>query len=158
MKSIVAYLIFFVFTIGALWSFDARHMLPKWMEGYFLIYRCFLMGGLGGSIYCLRAVYINRSLKQAWDPNWTTWYFLRPFVSCLLGVVSYVFLKAGLLVLNAKHEAPSEAYGFLALAFIAGLNVDRFLNRIEETALSAWGVAPSRSYSKEQKKDQDKIS
>ena len=105
-----------------------------------------LLGGLGGVVYCLRAVYLNRSVRDTWDlSRWLPWYLLRPVVSCLVGGVAYVFLAAGLMVLDAEQTGGANAYGFLALAFVAGLNVDRFLARIEGVAQSNWGIRPSRS-------------
>lgn len=66
-------------------------------------------------------------------------------MSLIVGVVAYVFLSAGLLVLDASRSDTQSTFGFLALAFIAGLNVDRFLVRLEEIAFSTWGIKPSRS-------------
>jgi len=56
-----------------------------------------------------------------------------------------VFLKAGLLILEAGQQSDTTNYGFLALAFIAGLNVDKFLTKIEEIAESIWGIEKSRA-------------
>ena len=156
MKLVIAYLILFLVILGTLLSFDLRSLLPAWMEPYSLLYRCSLMGGLGGVVYCLRAVYLNRSVKNNWDRNWEVWYFIRPIVSCLVGVVAYIFLKAGLLILDAQEGDSTSPYGFLALSFIAGLNVDRFLNRIEDIAQSAWGIRPSR-VSEKSKGQENKI-
>jgi hypothetical protein len=63
----------------------------------------------------------------------------------LVGSVAYIFLKAGLLVLDAGPTDEASPYGFLALSFIAGLNVDRFLIKLEEVAQVSWGVKPSRT-------------
>ena len=142
---VILYLITFVGMIGALWSFQVRDLLPVWIASFDLAYKCVLIGGLGGCVYCLRAVYLNRSVRDEWDPKWTTWYILRPIVSCLVGGIAYIFLNAGLLVLDADQQSGSSSYGFLALSFIAGLNVDRFLVRIEEIARSTWGIRPSRT-------------
>jgi len=35
--------------------------------------------------------------------------------------------------------------GFLALAFIAGLNVDKFITKIEDIAQATWGIEKSRT-------------
>jgi hypothetical protein len=35
--------------------------------------------------------------------------------------------------------------GFYVLAFIAGLNVDKFLSKIEEIAQTTWGIEKSRA-------------
>ncbi len=148
MKIIIGYLILFLAFLGWLLSFDLRNLLPAWLAPYSLLYRCFLIGGLGGVIYCLRGVYLNRSVRNNWKPEWEVWYFLRPIVSCLAGLVAYIFLKAGLLVLDAQEGEATIPYGFLALSFIAGLNVDGFVNRIEDIAQSTWGIRPSRASEK----------
>jgi hypothetical protein len=96
-------------------------------------------------LYCLRAVYLNFSVKGEWSKQWEIWYYLRPLVSLISGGVSYIFLKAGLLVLEAQEVESATNYGFLALAFIAGLNVDNFVKKIESIAESAWGIGKSRT-------------
>lgn len=103
-------------------------------------------------MYCMRGLYVHRI---DWDGTWLAWYYLRPVVSLIVGGVSYLFLKAGLLVLDSSSEQQIDnPYGFLSLAFIAGLNVDRFLKRIEEVAMTTWGVSPSRaSNSHDESKD-----
>jgi hypothetical protein len=59
--------------------------------------------------------------------------------------VSYLFLKAGLLVLESSSNADASEIGFFALAFIAGFNVDKFVAKIEEVAKAVWGIDKSRS-------------
>ncbi len=146
MTIVISYLIVFVATLGSLWILELRSLLPPWIVPYLLVYNCVLMGGLGGVVYCLRAVYLNRSVHNRWNANWTVWYILRPLVSSVVGGVAYVILRAGLLVLEAERASESVPFGFLALAFIAGFNVDRFLARLEEIAQSVWGIRPSRTY------------
>jgi hypothetical protein len=118
-------------------------LLPK--EDYNLLFQCILIGGLGGIIYCLRGVYLSYCVRKDWDAVWTVWYVIRPIVSLLCGGVSFLFLKAGLLVLEAQKEVDSTNLGFYALAFIAGLNVDKFIQKIEELAHATWGIEKSRS-------------
>ena len=105
---------------------------------------CILFGGLGGITYCLRGVYLNACVRKQWDVGWLPWYVLRPVVSLILGGISYLFVKTGLLVLGAAMTDSGPPLGIWALAFIAGLNVDRFLAKIEEIGSTAWGVEPSR--------------
>ena len=111
------------------------------------------MGGVGGVIYCLRGVYLNYSVKKNWDSTWEPWYYIRPIVSLLCGVISYIFLKAGLLVLESNQNSDSSDLGFLALAFIAGLNVDNFVKKIESIAQSTWGIKKSRASNSEEEQD-----
>ena len=66
-------------------------------------------------------------------------------MSILTGGVSFLFLKAGLLVLEAQSTGSSTHLGFYALAFIAGLNVDKFISKIEDIAQATWGIEKSRT-------------
>jgi len=106
---------------------------------------CCLLGGGGGCIYCLRAVYLNKCVHKRWDKDWHAWYFLRPVMSTCCGGVSFMFLKAGLLILESGQKENASEIGFYALAFIAGLNVDKFLAKIEDVAQAVWGIEKSRS-------------
>lgn len=148
MVFVVIYLIGWLPLIGWLWGLSVRGFLPSWLEPFSLAYQCALIGAVGGIVYCLRAVYLHRSVRNSWDPNWTTWYIIRPIVSSIVGLVAFIFLNAGLLVLDAEHKTSSNHYGFLALSFVAGLNVDRFLVKIEDIARTAWGIRPSRTSEK----------
>jgi len=155
LKIIIIYLCAWLSMLAVLWSFDLRGLLPSWFVQYRLAYLCFIIGSLGGTVYCLRAVYLNRCVKEDWNNNWTVWYLLRPLVSGLVGAIAYVFLKAGLLVLDAGSSDQSSSYGFLALSFIAGLNVDRFLVKLEDVAQVSWGVKPSRTSERSTNKRED---
>lgn len=70
---------------------------------------------------------------------------LRPIASIISGGASFLFLKAGLLILESKEASTSSDTGFLALAFVAGLNVDKFLGKLESIAQAVWGIDKSRA-------------
>jgi len=114
---------------------------------------CGAVGGVGGCVYCLRGIYIHKCVEKNWSRDWYVWYFLRPIVSTICGGVSYLFLKAGLLILESKQEMGATQLGFLALAFIAGLNVDKFIAKIEDVAQAVWGIEKSRASKGPQTKD-----
>lgn len=63
----------------------------------------------------------------------------------MCGAVSYLFLKAGLLILEAGMNPDASELGYYALAFVAGLNVDKFLSKVEDVALAVWGIEKSRT-------------
>jgi len=119
--------------------------LPGWIAEVRIPFLCTVIGGLGGCLYCLRAVYLNVSVRKTWDDDWKPWYYIRPVASAICGGVSWLFLKAGLIVLESSQNPNSSNLGFYALAFIAGLNVDRFLGKLEEIAQSIWGIEKSRA-------------
>lgn len=122
-------------------------LLPKNAAFMKLTLMSCAVAGIAGCLYCLRAVYINKCVYRQWDSNWAAWYFLRPVTSIMAGGASYLFLKAGLLILDSKQETASSDIGFLALAFIAGFNVDKFLSKIESVAQAVWGIEKSRAAS-----------
>jgi hypothetical protein len=107
---------------------------------------------IGGCLYCMRAVYINKCVHKRWDPDWNIWYFLRPLTSLICGGVSFLFLKAGLLVLESNTSQHASDIGFYALAFVAGLNVDKFVAKIEDVSQAIWGIEKSRSASASERK------
>jgi hypothetical protein len=145
MAFVITYLLAFLAALGYLLFLWLSGGLPPWMGTNNLWFLCGLAGGVGGCVYCLRGVYLNACVKKQWDKDWLPWYFIRPFVSLICGAVSCLFLKAGLLVLEASKEPSSTNLGFVALAFIAGLNVDKFISKIEDIAQATWGIEKSRS-------------
>jgi len=118
--------------------------MPEWYVHSLLFIKCGAIGAIGGVLYCLRAIYLNKAVRKTWSSDWYVWYYLRPLTSFLSGAISAVMLKAGLLLLEASSSPESIPYGFLALAFIAGYNVDNFMKKIEALAHTAWGIEKSR--------------
>lgn len=119
--------------------------LPEPYEPLRVPLMCAAVAYIGGALYCFRAIYLNKCVYKRWDTDWHVWYFIRPITSTIAGAVSYLFLKAGLLVLESSSNTDASEIGFFALAFIAGLNVDKFVAKIEEVAKAVWGIDKSRS-------------
>jgi hypothetical protein len=141
-------IIFYLFTVVVMSAISIGAiligLLPAWMGAARLGLMCGLFGALGGALYCVRAVYVNRSARNEWKPEWHCWYFLRPLASVICGGLSLLFLKAGLLVLDAGTKAGASHLGYYAFAFIAGFNVDKFLGKVEDIAQTTWGIEKSR--------------
>ncbi len=121
-------------------------------EDFRLVFTCMLLGGFGGVLYCFRGMYLNYCVKNNWSPRWIPWYIIRPLVSVMCGGVSFLFLKAGLLILEAQNSSDSSNLGFYAFALIAGLNVDNFIKKIEGIAETTWGITKSRTSKHESEK------
>lgn len=145
MKRVVAYLIAVAIVDIVILASTKIGIMPQWWHALGLVVPCALIGGVGGAVYCLRGVYLNACVKKTWDDQWQPWYYIRPIVSHLCGAVSFLFLKAGLLLLEAQQATQTTDLGFLALAFIAGLNVDKFITKIEDIAQATWGIEKSRT-------------
>lgn len=149
-----ALLTLFAGTMAAgLWALAVAD-LPPWIANVRGVLDSTLVGGLGGAAYCLRGVYLNAAVYDRFDSRWYIWYALRPVTSLIFGGISFVVLKAGLLLLNAQPEDTSSSYGFMAVAFVAGLNVDRFVQRLEEAAKAAFGIEKSRTSTREDSSNQ----
>ena len=144
MKLIVAFQALLLILITACGCLILKGLLPSWLEPVRVAIICALVGCLGGITYCLRAVYFSACVRKNWDDTWKPWYYIRPIVSGICGAVSFLFLKAGLLVLDASQNDNSNLLGFYTLSFIAGLNVDNFIKKLESIAQAAWGIKKSR--------------
>jgi len=110
-----------------------------------LMLQCAYVGAMGGIFFSLRSLYIHKCVRNDWDGNrWGVWYYLRPVASLITGFIAYVFLKAGLLMLNNAQDTSGsgepEIYGYWAVAFIAGYNVDGFMKRLENIAAEIFGI------------------
>lgn len=145
MKTIIAYLALVGIVDVGLLAAARIGYIPDWWSSLGLVVTCALIGGIGGVVYCLRAVYQNVCVRKSWDESWHVWYYIRPIVSHLCGAVSFLFLKAGLLLLEAQSKDQSTELGFMALAFIAGLNVDKFIAKVEDIAQASWGIEKTRT-------------
>lgn len=143
---LVAWLLAAIVTI----AYDLLADWPSWLASARTPIYCAVSGLIGGLMYLLRAVYLNASVRNTWSMQWIPWYLIRPITSSISGFVAWLFLSAGLLVLGTDAADSGASVGYYALAFIAGLNVDRFLERIENIAESAWGVRRSRVSEKKQ--------
>ena len=144
MKWIIAYLLVTGISLAAVIVVSALGFVPAVFAPLQVAITCAANGGLGGCVYCLRAVYLNACVHKRWDDDWQPWYYIRPVVSIACGGVAYLFLTAGLLVLEAGQRPDATDVGYYALAFIAGLNVDKFIAKIENIAQATWGIEPSR--------------
>ena len=145
MIRVIIYLLVALSVVFSLFAIEQVMEMPSWYVASIIFVRCTLVGVVGGILYCLRAVYINKCVRKSWDKDWEVWYYLRPITSGISGLVSCIFLKAGLLVLEAAPKTEAISFGYLAVAFIAGYNVDNFLKKLESIASSAWGIGKSRA-------------
>lgn len=145
MLIVINYLIAILVTVTVIFVALATEQLPSWMMQFELAINCSLIATVGGVLYCLRSVYLNRCVHDRWTKSWETWYYLRPLTSMLCGVVAYILLKAGLVILDASQMSDMGNYGYYAFAFFAGLNVDKFVARIEEIGKAIFGIEKSRN-------------
>jgi hypothetical protein len=153
MKKIVFYLLFLlILSVASLFYiyFDAFVNSKQTLQ---LIFYCISISLIGGVINCLRGVYEHKSFKKDWDKDWEIWYFIRPILSSLMGFISFIFIRAGLIVFSSQNEVilKNNFWGYLAVAFIAGYNVKYFLEKLQEIGVTIWGIKKSGSYKEDKK-------
>jgi len=145
MKIIIVYLVSILSILVFLSYILIIKEEPENLSQFKPLLYCILSGGYGGVLYCLRSIYLNACVKKNWDVDWHIWYYIRPINSLITGGASYIFLSAGLLVLESKAQLGSSHLAFYAFAFIAGLNVDKFVKKLESIAKTTWGIEESRA-------------
>ena len=92
-------------------------------------------GGIGGIIYSMKC-FRQYMGEGTFDLNETWWYILGPFISIILGAVSYLLILGGLLSIgNAGKVNYNEGIMlYSAVAFLAGFSSQRFTNKLSEIA------------------------
>jgi H+/Cl- antiporter ClcA len=145
MKLVITYLVVMLLIIATAFLGLEHFGLPESLAESELAIRCALIAALGGILYCLRSVYLNRCVHDRWTESWEVWYYLRPLTSFVCGIVAFVFLKAGLVVLDASQDSDAGNFGYYAFSFFAGLNVDKFVAKIEEIGKSLFGIEKTRN-------------
>ena len=128
-----------VIVLGASVYYDVINLVSPNAK---LVVCCALVGILGGVTHCLRAFYLHRCVLKDWQADWASWYFIRPMVSGVMGFISVLFIKAGLLAFSNTTGVQTEnrTVLYLAVAFLAGYNVQNFLKKLEEVSESLLGV------------------
>ncbi len=61
--------------------------------------------------------------------SWTLWYFVRPPIGALLGLLFYFVLRAGLVMNDSGSTSP---YGVVAIAALGGLFSKKALDKLHE--------------------------
>jgi len=98
-------------------------------------------GALGGLIHTMRSVawYTgNRNLR--W--SWLLFNLTLPIVGALAGVVFYVVLRAGLLSPSTTSTDSVNAYGFTAVAIMAGLFSEQAMEKLRQIATDLFSPRP----------------
>jgi hypothetical protein len=88
------------------------------------------MGGLGAG---LRALWFlgQQIAERIYRRRFLLWHLVAPFTGVLLGIVTYLLVKAGLLVVGGVTEKGDITAGELALCFFVGFKWDWALDRIQ---------------------------
>lgn len=80
-------------------------------------------GGIGSSIYVIRAYLLHACEKKDLDPDYLPWYFFRQIMGALLGLIFYFAVRGGILLLtvNETKIQSFEELNIWSLAAIGSL-------------------------------------
>lgn len=135
----VAYLATFLLALGAAaYYYLCADYVPNCLHKIKLPYFCAIAGGAGSVFYSLWAVYSHWSRQKNWDDDWLVWYLIRPILGLIAGVFTFILLKSGLILLTQQTPSGpasqnlSSNLAYLALAFLAGFNIEDVTKKFKE--------------------------
>jgi hypothetical protein len=71
MKKIIAYLLLWVAALLVCSLVPHLTTMPGWCLDHLPMAQSAYMGGVGGALYRVRAVYLNRCVHNRWSADWT---------------------------------------------------------------------------------------
>ena len=101
-------------------------------------WRYLLMGTLGGLTIAIWGL-TSHAANLDFDRSYAIWYWLRPLLGAVMGLIAVIAVQAGLLAVEgqAAHQpAPSGKLLLYILAFLAGFS-ERFFIRVIDRVMTA---------------------
>ncbi|MGQ7944156.1 aminoglycoside phosphotransferase family protein [Flavobacterium sp. WC2509] len=100
-----------------------------------------LISVIGVNIRSLWDFVGNASYKDDLDVDrWWPWYFLRPTIGFLAGVIFYFLYYGGMMELNTNKLSSSRLYFLLAISGIIGFGLNDFIDRLRNISKAIFGI------------------
>ena len=109
-------------------------------------WRYLLMGALGGLTIAIWGM-IEHSASLDFDRAYAVWYWLKPIIGAVMGLVAVLTVMAGLFAVQGKQEIQSEKALYI-VAFLAGFSERFFVRIIDKLMTTLLGGDQSASASK----------
>lgn len=126
--------------IAAVNYYDRNYTTIGFLTSPYIVMLIYVLcaGGIGGTLFSLNYIVDHRE-KKDFGPEYYLSYYVRPIISALIGVVSFLIVAGGLLSLagvatNADYTKFSTILTFCAIALLAGYATDSFLNKLGDLA------------------------
>ncbi|MGH2569260.1 MAG: hypothetical protein ACRDGA_13060 [Bacteroidota bacterium] len=95
------------------------------------------LGMLGGTTMVLWGI-VKHTKNLTFDASFLFWYFLKPALGAIMGVVVVLVVKAGFFTLQGSAKIENET-PLLVLAFLAGFSERFFIRLIDKVVTSVLG-------------------
>ncbi len=111
----------------------------------FVYWHYLMMGALGGLTIAIWGL-IEHSANLDFDRAFAVWYWLKPLLGAVMGLVAVLAVMAGLFAVQGKQEIQSEKALYI-IAFLAGFSERFFVRIIDKLMTTLLGGDPSSSSS-----------
>lgn len=112
---------------------------------FWLIIASGIISVVGVNIRSLWDFVGNASYKYDLDiDRWWPWYFLRPTIGFLAGIVFYFLYNGGIVELNVKYNSESRLFFLLALSGLIGFGLTDFISRLRIVSKAIFGSEDSK--------------
>lgn len=88
--------------------------------------------GIGSSVASLLAYLKHFSVLKDFDPAYTIWYYTRPVMGMMLGIIFYVTLKGGFLRVTTDTSESLDIYALAAMGALVGMFSKDALVKLKE--------------------------
>jgi len=112
----------------------------------FTYWRYLLMGALGGLTIAIWGM-IEHSSSLDFDRAYAVWYWLKPIIGAVMGLIAVLAVLAGLFAVQGKQEIQSEKALYI-VAFLAGFSERFFIRIIDKLMTTLLGGDQPASASK----------
>lgn len=133
-------------------------------------YGLFFSGVLGGTFYCLRAVY--QRLGEAYTPLeeveikpnrvfnvrvWLFWFLYRPLQGGVLALILLTLVNSNLITLESINEDKLQSYyTMIAIGFLAGFGSHELIHKVQEVIQVLFAKSGVKSSDSKQKVKENK--
>ena len=104
------------------------------------------MGALGGLTIAIWGM-IEHSSSLDFDRAYAVWYWLKPIIGAVMGLIAVLAVLAGLFAVQGKQEIQSEKALYI-VAFLAGFSERFFIRIIDKLMTTLLGGDQPASASK----------
>ena len=166
-----------ILTISLLWLFtnsfyavkSRLSVLQAFEVNETITYGLFFSGMLGGSFYCLRAIY--QRLGEAYTPVdgeatkptvilnikvWLFWYLYRPFQGGVLALILLTLINSNLMTIKTLDgETLKSFYGLVAVGFLAGFGSHELIHKIQEIIMVVFAKSKIKGTTSKEKVEEN---